>query len=108
MPVLMGSRYGVILLCNCPRKLDWTLTLGVCYLQKILAGNGFLLDQFLHDNINQRTDQYGSSVENRSRLVLEVVDAVADVFGYQRIGVRMSPFSKYVTSLCLGFEFTEH
>jgi 2,4-dienoyl-CoA reductase-like NADH-dependent reductase (Old Yellow Enzyme family) len=59
-----------------------------------LAGNGFLLDQFLHDNINQRTDEYGGSVENRSRFVLEVVDAVAEVVGYQRIGVRVSPFSK--------------
>ncbi|KAF2848031.1 12-oxophytodienoate reductase [Plenodomus tracheiphilus IPT5] len=54
---------------------------------ELLAGNGFLLDQFLHDNINQRADQYGGSVENRSRFVLEVVDAVAVVVGYQRIGV---------------------
>ncbi|CEL11162.1 Putative 12-oxophytodienoate reductase [Aspergillus calidoustus] len=60
-----------------------------------LAGNGFLLDQFLHDNINQRTDEYGGSVENRSRFVLEVVDAVAEVVGYQRIGVRVSPFSNF-------------
>ncbi|UPK93338.1 hypothetical protein LCI18_004273 [Fusarium solani-melongenae] len=62
---------------------------------EILAGNGFLLDQFLHDNINQRIDQYGGTIENRSRFILEVVDAVAEVFGYQRIGVRLSPFSKY-------------
>ncbi|KAH7378868.1 12-oxophytodienoate reductase [Cadophora sp. MPI-SDFR-AT-0126] len=61
---------------------------------EVLAGNGFLLDQFLHDNINQRTDIYGGSVENRSRFPLEVVDAVADIVGYQRIGVRLSPFSK--------------
>ncbi|KAH7149170.1 NADH:flavin oxidoreductase/NADH oxidase, partial [Dactylonectria estremocensis] len=62
---------------------------------EILAGNGFLLDQFLHDNINQRTDRYGGSIENRSRFVLEVVDAVAEVFGHQRIGVRLSPFSNF-------------
>ncbi|KAJ5209100.1 hypothetical protein N7449_003479 [Penicillium cf. viridicatum] len=62
---------------------------------EVLAGNGFLLDQFLHDNINQRTDEYGGSVENRSRFVLEVVDAVAEVVGYQRIGVRVSPFSNF-------------
>lgn len=61
---------------------------------KILAGNGFLLDQFLHDNINQRTDEYGGSVENRSRLILEIVDSVADLITYQKIGVRISPFSK--------------
>lgn len=57
-----------------------------------------MLDQFLHDNINQRTDQYGGSVENRSRFVLEVVDSVSQIFGYQRIGVRLSPFSR-----CLYF-----
>ncbi|KAF9767955.1 hypothetical protein IL306_014807 [Fusarium sp. DS 682] len=62
---------------------------------EILSGNGFLLDQFLHDNINQRTDKYGGSVENRSRFTLEIVDAVAEVFGYQRIGVRLSPFSNF-------------
>ncbi|KAH6670305.1 12-oxophytodienoate reductase [Plectosphaerella plurivora] len=61
---------------------------------EILAGNGFLLDQFLHDNVNQRTDEYGGSIENRSRFPLEIVDAVAEVVGYQRVGVRLSPFSK--------------
>ncbi|KAF5594919.1 hypothetical protein FPANT_4739, partial [Fusarium pseudoanthophilum] len=61
----------------------------------ILSGNGFLLDQFLHDNINQRDDQYGGSVENRSRFPLEVVDAIAEVVGYQRLGVRVSPFSNF-------------
>ncbi|RMD39492.1 hypothetical protein DV735_g5639, partial [Chaetothyriales sp. CBS 134920] len=62
---------------------------------EILSGNGFLLDQFLHDNINQRTDQYGGSIENRSRFVLEVVDDIAQVVGYQKIGVRLSPFSNF-------------
>ncbi|KAF5616776.1 thiol-specific monooxygenase [Fusarium tjaetaba] len=62
---------------------------------EILSGNGFLLDQFLHDNINQRDDQYGGSVENRSRFPLEVVDAIAEVVGYQRLGVRVSPFSNF-------------
>jgi 2,4-dienoyl-CoA reductase-like NADH-dependent reductase (Old Yellow Enzyme family) len=61
---------------------------------QVLAGNGFLLDQFLQDNVYQRNDEYGGSVENRSRFVLEVVDAVAEVAGYQRVGVRVSPFSK--------------
>jgi 2,4-dienoyl-CoA reductase-like NADH-dependent reductase (Old Yellow Enzyme family) len=60
---------------------------------QILAGNGWLIDQFLHDNINKRTDEYGGTVENRSRFGLEVVDAVAEVVGYQRVGIRISPFS---------------
>ncbi|KAK5045969.1 hypothetical protein LTR84_008755 [Exophiala bonariae] len=62
---------------------------------EILAGNGFLLDQFLHDNINQRTDEYGGSIENRSRFVLEVIDDIAEIFGHQKIGVRISPFSNF-------------
>ncbi|KAH7361534.1 hypothetical protein B0T11DRAFT_226116, partial [Plectosphaerella cucumerina] len=62
---------------------------------EVIAGNGFLLDQFLQDNVNQRDDEYGGSVENRSRFVLEVVDAVAEVVGYQRVGVRVSPFSNF-------------
>jgi 2,4-dienoyl-CoA reductase-like NADH-dependent reductase (Old Yellow Enzyme family) len=60
---------------------------------QVLAGNGWLIDQFLHDNINTRTDEYGGNVENRSRLALEVVEAVAEIVGYQRIGIRLSPFS---------------
>ncbi|KAM5378087.1 hypothetical protein ACJZ2D_004545 [Fusarium nematophilum] len=59
----------------------------------ILSGNGFLIDQFLHDNINPREDLYGGNIENRSLFTFEVVDAVAKLFGYQRIGVRLSPFS---------------
>jgi 2,4-dienoyl-CoA reductase-like NADH-dependent reductase (Old Yellow Enzyme family) len=61
---------------------------------EVLAGNGFLLDQFLHDNINHRTDQYGGSIENRARLILEIIDDIADVVGHDRIGIRVSPFSK--------------
>ncbi|KAK5061598.1 hypothetical protein LTR84_008142 [Exophiala bonariae] len=60
---------------------------------EILAGNGWLIDQFLHDNINKRNDDYGGSIENRSRFALEVVEAVAEAVGYQRIGIRLSPFS---------------
>jgi 2,4-dienoyl-CoA reductase-like NADH-dependent reductase (Old Yellow Enzyme family) len=58
-----------------------------------LGGNGWLIDQFLHDNINIRTDEYGGTIENRSQFALEVVEAVAEVVGYQRIGIRLSPFS---------------
>lgn len=59
------------------------------------AANGYLLDQFLQDGTNQRTDAYGGSIENRGRLLLQVIDAVAGVFGADRVGVRLSPFGKF-------------
>jgi len=55
------------------------------------GANGYLIDQFLRDGTNQRTDQYGGSVENRARFLLEVTQAVVDVWGGQRVGVRLSP-----------------
>lgn len=58
---------------------------------EIHGANGYLLDQFLEDNTNQRTDEYGGTVENRARLLLEVVEAVADVWGADRVGLRLSP-----------------
>jgi N-ethylmaleimide reductase len=58
---------------------------------EILAGNGFLLDQFLRDSSNLRTDEYGGPVENRARLLFEVVDAAIQELGADRIGVRISP-----------------
>lgn len=57
----------------------------------IHSGNGYLLDQFLQDSTNQRTDQYGGSVENRVRLLLEVTDAVSQVWGADRVGMHLSP-----------------
>lgn len=57
------------------------------------AANAYLIDQFLRDGSNQRTDRYGGSVENRMRLLLEIVDAVAGRIGADRIGVRLSPFA---------------
>lgn len=54
---------------------------------------GFLLDQFMKDGINDRTDRYGGSLENRARFVLELVDAVADAVGADRLGIRLSPFA---------------
>ncbi|MGH1357388.1 MAG: alkene reductase [Burkholderiaceae bacterium] len=59
---------------------------------EVHAANGYLLEQFLQSHTNQRTDQYGGSIENRSRLVLEVTAAVAEVFGPDRVGIRLSPF----------------
>lgn len=62
---------------------------------EIHGASGYLLDQFLQDNSNQRTDEYGGSIENRSRLLLEVTQAVTGVWGSQRVGMRLSPSSTY-------------
>jgi N-ethylmaleimide reductase len=62
---------------------------------EIHAANGYLLDQFIQSHTNRRTDQYGGSVENRARLLLEVIDAVCDVWGSDRVGVRLSPLSTF-------------
>ncbi|KAL4475982.1 hypothetical protein ABPG72_007868 [Tetrahymena utriculariae] len=59
------------------------------------GANGYLVDQFLRDGSNQRTDIYGGSVQNRSRFCLEVIDALAEVFGYDRVAVRLSPTGRY-------------
>jgi N-ethylmaleimide reductase len=58
---------------------------------EIHAANGYLLHQFLSPTANHRTDSYGGSVENRSRLVVEVARAVADEIGADRVGIRISP-----------------
>ncbi|SIT31782.1 alkene reductase [Achromobacter sp. MFA1 R4] len=58
---------------------------------EVHAANGYLLDQFLQDSTNHRTDQYGGSVENRARLLMEVVDACVAVWGPGRVGVHLSP-----------------
>lgn len=58
---------------------------------EIHGANGYLLDQFLNDSTNKRTDEYGGSIENRARLLLEVVEAVTSVWGKNRVGVRLSP-----------------
>ena len=58
---------------------------------EVHGANGYLLDQFLEDGTNQRDDQYGGSIENRARLLFEVLDAVTGVWGSERVGVRLSP-----------------
>ncbi len=58
---------------------------------EIHNANGYLLDQFLRDGTNQRTDSYGGSIANRARLTLEVTRAVVDVWGADRVGIRFSP-----------------
>ena len=62
---------------------------------EIHGANGYLLDQFLRDGCNQRTGAYGGSMANRGRLLLEVLEAVCDVWGADRVGVRVSPLSSF-------------
>ena len=59
------------------------------------AANGYLLDTFLQSSTNRRTDQYGGSLENRFRLLREVLEAVIEVFGAGRVGVRLGPNTDY-------------
>ena len=58
---------------------------------EIHGANGYLLDQFLQDGSNKRTDRYGGSIENRARLMLEVADAVVSVWGAGRVGMHLAP-----------------
>ena len=62
---------------------------------EIHSANGYLLDQFLQDKTNQRNDQYGGSVENRLRLLGEVIETVSKVFSSDRVGVRLSPYGTF-------------
>lgn len=58
------------------------------------GANGYLLEQFLNPNVNNRTDQYGGNMINRSRLIVEITEAIASAIGPDRIGIRFSPFSQ--------------
>ena len=80
---------------------------------EIHAANGYLLDQFLKDKVNDRDDEYGGNLENRCRFPLEVVKAVADEIGTDRVGVRLSPFADYndcgtLTLTHWGFTWLNH
>ena len=59
------------------------------------GANGYLLEQFIRPNTNQRTDGYGGSIENRARFVLEVVEAVIGAIGKDRVGIRLSPYGVF-------------
>ncbi len=59
------------------------------------GANGYLLEQFIRPNSNQRTDRYGGSIENRARFVLEVADAVIKAIGKDKVGIRLSPFGVF-------------
>jgi N-ethylmaleimide reductase len=62
---------------------------------EVHAGNGYLLQQFLSDKTNKRTDRYGGSIENRTRLTIEVVDAITKVWNSDQVGIRVSPLTKF-------------
>ncbi|KAK4240506.1 hypothetical protein C8A03DRAFT_41928 [Achaetomium macrosporum] len=62
---------------------------------EIHAANGYLIDQFTQDTCNQRTDEWGGSVENRSRFAVEVVKAVVEAVGAERTGIRLSPWGRF-------------
>ena len=62
---------------------------------EVHGANGYLLDEFLRDGSNQRSGAYGGSLENRSRLLFEVLTAVSDVFGSDRVGLRISPLNSF-------------
>jgi len=58
---------------------------------EVHSANGYLIDQFISSGINHRTDAYGGSVEKRARFLMEVVEAVSEIWGPDRVGVRLSP-----------------
>ena len=58
---------------------------------EVHSANSYLLDQFLRDSTNKRTDHYGGSIENRARLTLEVTAAIVEIWGNDRVGIRLSP-----------------
>ncbi|CAG2137645.1 alkene reductase [Cupriavidus plantarum] len=63
---------------------------------EVHSANCYLLEQFLRDSTNKRTDQYGGSIENRTRFPVEAISAVAEVWGPDRVGVRLSPITRAV------------
>jgi len=62
---------------------------------EIHSANGYLIDQFLRDGTNRRTDAYGGAIENRARLLLEVTEAVAGEIGADKVGIRISPVNAF-------------
>ncbi|KAH9324288.1 hypothetical protein KI387_004466, partial [Taxus chinensis] len=65
---------------------------------EIHGAHGYLIDQFLKDSVNDRTDCYGGTLENRCRFALEIVEAVTNEIGADRVGIRLSPFAAYLES----------
>ena len=59
---------------------------------EIHNANGYLLDQFIQDVSNNRTDEYGGSIENRARFALEIIEACVKAIGASKVGIRFSPW----------------
>src|SRR5690349_6756582 len=59
------------------------------------AANGYLIEQFLNANLNQRTDEYGAGIDGRNRFAIEVARATAAAIGAQRVGIRLSPYGVF-------------
>ncbi|EFJ47936.1 hypothetical protein VOLCADRAFT_81300 [Volvox carteri f. nagariensis] len=66
---------------------------------EIHGANGYFIDQFIKDSVNDRTDEYGGSIEKRCRLALEVVEAVVAAVGADRVGIRISPFAQFLDAV---------
>lgn len=66
---------------------------------EIHGANGYLIEQFLKDQVNDRTDEYGGRLENRCRFALEVVEAVTNEIGCDRVGIRLSPYTYFMESV---------
>ena len=62
---------------------------------KLHGANWYLVDEFLKDCTNKRTDRYGGSIENRCNFLIETIEALISVFGADRIGVKLSPCNRY-------------
>ncbi|XP_072970501.1 putative 12-oxophytodienoate reductase 11 isoform X2 [Typha angustifolia] len=65
---------------------------------EIHGAHGYLIDQFLKDQVNDRTDKYGGSLENRCRFALKIIEALVDEIGADRVGIRLSPYANYMES----------
>lgn len=62
---------------------------------EVHGANGYLVEQFLNPNVNKRDDEYGGSIENRARFVVDTIQAIADSIGKDKVGVRLSPYSTF-------------
>jgi 12-oxophytodienoic acid reductase len=69
---------------------------------EIHGAHGYLIDQFMKDQVNDRTDEYGGSLESRCRFALEIVEAVVNEIGAEKVGLRLSPFANYMESADLN------
>ena len=71
---------------------------------EVHGANGYLVEQFLNPNVNKRNDEYGGSIENRARFVVDTVQAIADSIGKDKVGVRLSPYSTFNDQLAYDQE----